>query len=129
MSPGIYCLTARILDPSSASSTQSSSSGTPYPIVNYVTCDKFSATHIRFLAAVTTGHQPTHFSEAARDPFWREAMKAEIEALELNGTWTVEDLQPEEKVIGCKWVYKIKTTLIVLSSVSKLDLSFLITNR
>lgn len=31
-----------------------------------------------------------------------------IEALENNGTWTVEDLPLGKKVIGCMWVYKIK---------------------
>ena len=60
------------------------------------------------MAAVTAGYEPTRFSEAIRDPRWQEAMKAEIEALERNGTWKIEDLPPGKKAIGCKWVYKIK---------------------
>lgn len=35
-------------------------------------------------------------------------MKLEIEALENNGTWTVETLPPNKKAIGSKWVYRIK---------------------
>jgi len=35
-------------------------------------------------------------------------MGEEIQALENNGTWTLENLPPGEKTIGCKWVYKIK---------------------
>ena len=35
-------------------------------------------------------------------------MASEIEALEKNGTWTVEDLPPGKKAICSKWVYKIK---------------------
>ena len=89
-------------------SASSSSSGTLYPIVNYVTCKRFSCAHACFLAAVTVGYEPTRFSEAVCDPCWQEAMKAEIEALERNGTWKIEDLPPGKKAIGCKWVYKIK---------------------
>lgn len=35
-------------------------------------------------------------------------MHAGINALEKNGTWTIEDLLPGKKPIGSKWVYKIK---------------------
>ena len=35
-------------------------------------------------------------------------MKQEIQALETNGTWLMEVLPTNKKVIGCKWVNKIK---------------------
>lgn len=35
-------------------------------------------------------------------------MKAELTALEKNGTWEIIDLPPNVKPIGSKWVYKIK---------------------
>jgi len=35
-------------------------------------------------------------------------MSKEIQALELNNTWTVVDLPPSKRPIGCKWVYKVK---------------------
>ncbi|RVW31116.1 Retrovirus-related Pol polyprotein from transposon RE2 [Vitis vinifera] len=37
-----------------------------------------------------------------------ETMRKEIQALEDNETWTVEDLPPGKKAIRSKWVYKIK---------------------
>ena len=35
-------------------------------------------------------------------------MKAEIEALIMNETWTVVETPPNVQPIGCKWVDKIK---------------------
>jgi len=35
-------------------------------------------------------------------------MQAELQALQLNNTWTLTTLPPHKTVIGCRWVYKIK---------------------
>jgi len=35
-------------------------------------------------------------------------MAKEIEALEMNKTWTIEDLTAGKKPINCKWVYRVK---------------------
>ena len=35
-------------------------------------------------------------------------MSKEIQALERNETWTLQDLPPGKKLIGCKWVYRVK---------------------
>lgn len=61
-------------------------SGTKYPLINYVTCDNFSKTHKHFLAAITTIVEPRYCKEAATDPLWRQAMTEEIRALEENKT-------------------------------------------
>ncbi|GKB05169.1 retrovirus-related pol polyprotein from transposon TNT 1-94 [Tanacetum coccineum] len=96
------------LSPSAAPPLQSTSSGTPYPIANYVNCDKFSLCHRCCFEAITTESYPNTFVEAINDERWRVAMQKEIEALENNSTWTIIDLPPGKKVIGCKWVYKTK---------------------
>ena len=96
------------VSPSASSSFQSKSSGIPYPLAHYVNCDKFSTQHRFFLAAITTGCEPSTYVEAIKDECWREAMRKEIQALEDNETWTVENLPPKKKAIGNKWVYKIK---------------------
>ena len=36
-------------------------------------------------------------------------MKEELDALHKTGTWDLVDLPSGKSVIGCKWVYKIKT--------------------
>lgn len=104
------CHTVQSLDPiqSSAPPIASSSSGTRYPLANFVTYSNFSTAHAQFLAAVTMGIEPTRFSQAITDPNWCDAMRKEIDALEKNGTWVLEDLPHGKKAIGCKWVYKIK---------------------
>ena len=35
-------------------------------------------------------------------------MKEEIQALEDNGTWTLEHLPPRKRALGSRWVYKTK---------------------
>jgi len=60
------------------------------------------------LAAITKIVEPRSFHEAVKDPSRREAMATEIEALELNKTWTIVNLAPGRRPINCKWVYKVK---------------------
>uniref|UniRef100_A0A2N9FCF5 Reverse transcriptase Ty1/copia-type domain-containing protein n=1 Tax=Fagus sylvatica TaxID=28930 RepID=A0A2N9FCF5_FAGSY len=39
----------------------------------------------------------------------RATMIEELDALSRNRTWDLVDLPPEKSVVGCKWVFKIKT--------------------
>ena len=94
--------------PSHWSTAPSRSSGTPYPPTQYVNYAKFSPRHRHFLTTISTGTEPQTFAEAVTDERWRLAMQHEIEALENNGTWTMETLPPNKKAIGCKWVFRIK---------------------
>nr|KAJ0213283.1 hypothetical protein LSAT_V11C400213920 [Lactuca sativa] len=53
-------------------------------------------------ASPTTNQQPS------TDVKCREAMQKEINALEENGTWSLEELPKGKCAIDSKWVYKIK---------------------
>ena len=56
---------------SNASPVQKASSGKPYPIANYVTCNNFASAHRNYLAAITKIVEPRTFQEAVKDPNWR----------------------------------------------------------
>ena len=36
-------------------------------------------------------------------------MKEELDALTKNHTWDLVTLPPRQSMVGCKWIYKIKT--------------------
>nr|KYP48205.1 hypothetical protein KK1_030088 [Cajanus cajan] len=42
-------------------------------------------------------------------PHWKQAMDTKYEALLKNKTWSLTKLPPGCNLIGCKWVYKVKT--------------------
>lgn len=39
---------------------------------------------------------------------WKQAMDYELQALTDNNTWSLVPLPPGKRLIGCKWVYRIK---------------------
>jgi len=100
--------TVHKMSPSDCSLSPQRKSGAPYPITHYMSCDKFSVQHCRFLAAVIAEKEPTTFSKAVKDGRWRSTMQHEIQTLEDNHTWTVCPLPTNKKALGCKWIYKIK---------------------
>lgn len=105
-----YTARCRVQNPTHTSphATPGSSGTVLYPLTNYVTSANFSASYQAFLANVDAGIGHTRFSEAVKDVRWKEAMKNEIQALEDNGAWKLENMPPGKKAIGSKWVYKIE---------------------
>lgn len=74
------------------------SSGTVYPIANYVSCARFSTNHQQFLTALSTNIEPKSFQEAMKDPRWGNAVHVEYDSLEENHTWRLEHLPKNKKV-------------------------------
>ncbi|KAJ9561853.1 LOW QUALITY PROTEIN: hypothetical protein OSB04_007013 [Centaurea solstitialis] len=91
-----------------AQAPQSQASSTVHPLSNFVSYKNFSYTHKAFLAAINSNVEPKHFHQAVKNDRWKEAMRKEIQALEKNGTWTLEDLPEGKHAIDSKWVYKVK---------------------
>ncbi|KAA0045541.1 Retrovirus-related Pol polyprotein from transposon TNT 1-94 [Cucumis melo var. makuwa] len=52
---------------------------------------------------------PRRSTRVSTDPLWQKAMNDELQALDKTYTWDYVDLPPDERPIGCKWIYKIKT--------------------
>ncbi|XP_016199805.1 uncharacterized protein LOC107640820 [Arachis ipaensis] len=52
--------------------------------------------------------EPKCYEDAILEPCWREAILAELDALNKNKTWTLTSLLSGKKVIGRKWIFKVK---------------------
>lgn len=48
------------------------------------------------------------FHQAVKLPQWREAMKVDLDVMELNKTWSVVPLPVGKHSVGCRWIFKIK---------------------
>ncbi|GJT03482.1 ribonuclease H-like domain-containing protein [Tanacetum coccineum] len=53
-------------------------------------------------------HEPKTFWEASSNQHWVDAINKEMDALYENNTWEITQLPSNKKVIGSKWVFKIK---------------------
>ncbi|KAK9059410.1 hypothetical protein SSX86_022030 [Deinandra increscens subsp. villosa] len=74
-------------------------------VVNY---SRLSVDNLCFVSSLNKSCEPKHYYEAVQDTNWVNVMNDEIEALHRNNTWSIVDLPPGRKAIGCKWIYKIK---------------------
>jgi hypothetical protein len=66
------------------------------------------AHHYAYMTRVAEVRELESYAKAAEDANWRAAIEEEIHALAENGTWDLVDAPKGVKLIGCKWVYKIK---------------------
>ncbi|KAL0409675.1 UNVERIFIED_CONTAM: Retrovirus-related Pol polyprotein from transposon RE1 [Sesamum radiatum] len=73
-----------------------------------LTADIEPSMHQSLSSSTPTSPEPKTYSEAVEHQEWRDAMKAEIGALEHNNTWQITPLPAGKRPIGCKWVFKTK---------------------
>ena len=55
--------------------------------------------------------EPQSYKEAMNQPDapeWQKAVEAELGSIKSNKTWSVVDLPPNRRAIGCRWLFKIK---------------------
>ncbi|CAA7040888.1 unnamed protein product [Microthlaspi erraticum] len=81
---------------------------TPFPIEHFVSCTGFSETHKAYLFAITSAKEPKSYAQAIKDENWRFAVTDEIDALDINDTFTIEELPEGKQALGSMWVFRIK---------------------
>lgn len=52
--------------------------------------------------------EPMNFAQAVKDRNWKMAMEREMQSIEDNKTWKLTELPTGKKVIGLKWIFKLK---------------------
>lgn len=52
--------------------------------------------------------EPANVEQALEETCWKDAMRAELEAIVQNNTWEFSELPKDHKAIGLKWVFKVK---------------------
>ncbi|XP_017187807.1 uncharacterized mitochondrial protein AtMg00810-like [Malus domestica] len=56
--------------------------------------------------------EPVSYKSALKSPIWFKAMVEEIQALHSQQTWSLVPLPSNKNLVGCKWVYKIKSPVV-----------------
>ncbi|KAL5840582.1 hypothetical protein ACOSQ4_013190 [Xanthoceras sorbifolium] len=79
-----------------------------YPMNNFISYDKLSPGYRAFAMNLSKIQVPNNIQEALGSPRWKEAVMAEVHALEKNKTWQIVDLPQGKKPVGCRWVFTVK---------------------
>jgi hypothetical protein len=69
----------------------------------------YSSLFTSFLASIHCLFEPSSYKKVILDLLWQQAMNDELSALHKIDTWDLVPLPPGKSVVGCRWVYKIKT--------------------
>jgi len=101
-------LLSNTIHPSSLPASTSSAESCKYHLSSYLSYQQLSSAHKHFALSLSSHPEPTNYDDAMCDENWKNAVKVELEALNKNNTWTLTSLPAHKKVIGCKWIFKLK---------------------
>nr|KYP43110.1 Retrovirus-related Pol polyprotein from transposon TNT 1-94 [Cajanus cajan] len=91
-----------------ASKVDQSSSTARYPISDYLPYTSYSAVQQSFVSTISSIIEPRSYQDAINHDCWKEAIRAELDALDKQKTWILTDLPPNKRAVGCRWVFKVK---------------------
>lgn len=81
---------------------------TPHLLSNVISYSSLSPNSQIFSIGITTDFEPRSYSEAIKYQSWKDAMTSEITVLQANNNWEITTLPPNQKAIGCRWIFGIK---------------------
>jgi hypothetical protein len=103
--------------------------GTKYPLCHFISYNRYSPSHLCYIANVSRDEEPPSYELAMTDPKWQEAMNSELKALIDNQTWSFVPLPPGKRPISCKWVIASNARLTGLLSAIKLAWSLGVSHK
>lgn len=59
----------------------------------------------KFLHSLLALKEPQGFKSASKHPEWLASMNEEMQALQVNKTWTLVSRLSHKNVVGCHWVF------------------------
>jgi len=80
-----------------------------YPIGNYVNYEGLSSSFKAFTSKINSISIPNSIQEVMAISEWKKAVNEEVNALLKNGTREITDLPHGKNVIGCKWIFNVRT--------------------
>ncbi|GAU42475.1 hypothetical protein TSUD_100870 [Trifolium subterraneum] len=92
----------------SSTDTLQTPSQCKFPLSDFISYDNVSNAHKHFSLNISTLTETSSYEEATSDQHWKNAINAELSALVKNNTWTMTKLPNHKKVVGRKWVFKLK---------------------
>lgn len=69
----------------------------------------YSSSFTSFLAYIHYLSEPSSYKKEIFYPLWQQVIDEELSVLYMTDTWDLVSLPPGKSVVGCCWVYKIKT--------------------
>jgi hypothetical protein len=84
------------------------SSNNVYPLSSVLSYNNCASDYHAFCCSILAIVEPKTYTQASKFECWKNAMNAELLALDENKTWSVVYLPRGKVPVGCKWVYKVK---------------------